>query len=105
MVREKPPMTFEEYENKETFVEKYKRRIRESPFLYAGLLGLSGMLVAGGMRYKRLRAAGMSPSIFLINLRVAAQGMVAGALALGLIAQAIKETTPSQQEGKNAPGS
>ncbi|XP_026278884.1 HIG1 domain family member 1A, mitochondrial [Frankliniella occidentalis] len=93
MVRERPPMTFEEYEIKETFVEKYTRRIKENPFLSLGLLGLSGMLVAGGLRYKKLRADGMSPSIFLINLRVAAQGMVAGALALGLVAQAISENT------------
>lgn len=84
-------MTFEEYENRETFVEKYKRRIRENPFLAAGLLGLTGMLVAGGMKYKKLRADGMTPSIFLINLRVAAQGMVAGALALGLMAQFYSE--------------
>lgn len=29
-------MTFEEYENRETFLEKYERRIRENPFLSVG---------------------------------------------------------------------
>lgn len=49
------------------------------------------MLVLGARRYKKLRADGMSPSVFLINLRVAAQGMVAGALGLGLVSQFVGE--------------
>lgn len=30
------PMIFDEYENRETFVEKYKRRIIQNPFLSVG---------------------------------------------------------------------
>ena len=65
-----------------------------------GLLGLTGMIGAGAYKYRRLRAQGMSVSIFLINLRVAAQGMVAGALALGLITHFLKENMIESQNEK-----
>lgn len=84
-------MTFEEYEAPyETFAERYKRRIIQYPFLSAGLFGLCTSIVVGAMKYKKLRKDGMSPSVFLINLRVTAQGMVAGALALGLVSQFVQ---------------
>lgn len=60
------------------------------------------MLFAGAKKYKKLRADGMSPSIFLINLRVAAQGMVAGALALGLISQFVSETLNHDKDKKKS---
>ena len=36
MKPDRPNISFEEYENTETFVEKYKRRIRQNPFLSVG---------------------------------------------------------------------
>lgn len=95
------PMIFEEYENRETFVEKYKRRIIQNPFLSVGLAGLCTMLVIGARKYRKLRADGMSPSVFLINLRVAAQGMVAGALGLGLLSQFVSEHAHTTEDNSS----
>lgn len=61
---------------------------------------MTGMIGTGTYRYRRLRAQGMSVSIFLINLRVAAQGMVAGALALGLVSHFVKENMLDAEKEK-----
>lgn len=62
--------------------DKLARKARESPFMPIGLAGLA--LVCGIGAYKFKRRGEMSTSVFLMQLRVAAQGTVVGALALGL---------------------
>lgn len=49
------------------------------------LIGLGGLLAACAIgAYKFKRRGDMSTSVFLMQLRVAAQGTVVGALTLGL---------------------
>ncbi|XP_062559505.1 HIG1 domain family member 1A, mitochondrial-like isoform X2 [Armigeres subalbatus] len=62
--------------------DKLARKARESPFMPIGLAGL--LLVCGIGAYKYRNRQGMSTSVFLMQLRVAAQGTVVGALSLGL---------------------
>lgn len=52
------------------------------------VVGLTGLVLACGIgAYKFKRRGTMSTSIFLMQLRVAAQGTVVGALTLGLAYQ------------------
>lgn len=62
--------------------DKLARKARESPFMPLGLAGLA--IVCGIGAYKYKNRGGMSTSVFLMQLRVAAQGTVVGALSLGL---------------------
>lgn len=62
--------------------DKLARKARESPFMPIGLAGLA--IVCGIGAYKYRNRKGMSTSVFLMQLRVAAQGTVVGALSLGL---------------------
>ncbi len=48
----------------------------------SGLIGLAVVCGIGAYKYKH--RGGMSTSVFLMQLRVAAQGTVVGALSLGL---------------------
>ena len=50
-------------------------------FIILGILGTCGMLGWGFYRFKY--RGGMSPSVFLMHLRVKAQGMIVGAITLG----------------------
>ncbi|XP_037956602.1 HIG1 domain family member 1A, mitochondrial-like [Teleopsis dalmanni] len=61
---------------------KLSRKVKESPFM---LIGLAGFVAAGAIgAYKYKNRGTMSTSVFLMQLRVAAQGTVVGALTLGL---------------------
>lgn len=52
-------------------------------FLFTGMAGFFGMVAYGAYNYKN--RGKMTTSIYLMQLRVAAQGTVVGALCLGLI--------------------
>lgn len=62
--------------------DKWVRKARESPSMLIGLAGLAIVCGVGAYKYKHRGA--MSTSVFLMQLRVAAQGTVVGALSLGL---------------------
>lgn len=62
--------------------DKLARKARESPFMLIGLAGLVAVCGIGAYKYKT--RGEMSTSVFLMQLRVAAQGTVVGALSLGL---------------------
>lgn len=51
-------------------------------FIFAGLAGFVAAGIIGAYKYKNRGT--MSTSVFLMQLRVAAQGTVVGALTLGL---------------------
>ncbi|XP_037043432.1 HIG1 domain family member 1A, mitochondrial-like [Bradysia coprophila] len=74
--------TFHEEYNDDTAGSKLARKSKDSPFLVAGLIGL--VTVCGIGAYKFKHRGEMSTSVFLMQLRVAAQGTVVGALSLGL---------------------
>ncbi|XP_026472728.1 HIG1 domain family member 1A, mitochondrial-like [Ctenocephalides felis] len=61
---------------------KLSRKAKESPFMVAGLFGLIGICAVGAYKYRT--KGQMSTSIFLMQLRVAAQGTVVSCLTLGL---------------------
>ncbi|XP_011549453.3 HIG1 domain family member 1A, mitochondrial-like [Plutella xylostella] len=62
--------------------EKLARKSKESPFMIIGLAGLATACGLGAYQYKR--RGGMSTSVFLMQLRVAAQGSVVAALTAGI---------------------
>ncbi|XP_055533653.1 HIG1 domain family member 1A, mitochondrial-like isoform X2 [Wyeomyia smithii] len=62
--------------------DKLARKAKESPFMPIGLAGLAAVCGIGIYKYKT--RGSMSTSVFLMQLRVAAQGTVVGALTLGL---------------------
>ena len=54
-------------------------------FFFYLLIGLAGFVAAAGIgAYKYKHRGNMSTSVFLMQLRVAAQGAVVGCLTLGL---------------------
>lgn len=62
--------------------DKLARKAKDSPFMVIGLVGL--LAVCGVGVYKYRNRGEMSTSVFLMQLRVAAQGTVVGSLSLGL---------------------
>ncbi|KAH8251628.1 hypothetical protein KR038_003059 [Drosophila bunnanda] len=68
---------------------KFSRKAKESPFM---LVGIAGFLAAGLIgAYKYKNRGTMSTSVFLMQLRVAAQGTVVGCLTVGLAYSMAKE--------------
>lgn len=61
---------------------KLARKAKESPFVPIGLAGLATVCGIGFYKYKTRGA--MSTSVYLMQLRVAAQGTVVAALTFGL---------------------
>jgi hypothetical protein len=50
--------------------------------LFSGIAGMLGMVATGAYNYKN--RGSMSTSIYLMHLRVRAQGMVVGAITIGI---------------------
>lgn len=68
--------------SEETGVAKFKRKAKESPFM---VIGLSGCMFACAYGAYLFRKRGTTnPSLFLMQLRVTAQGTVIGCLMLGV---------------------
>ncbi|XP_058459681.1 HIG1 domain family member 1A, mitochondrial-like [Malaya genurostris] len=78
--------------------EKLARKARESPFMPIGLAGLAIVCGVGAYKYKTRGA--MSTSVFLMQLRVAAQGTVVGALTLGLAYTMLNEYYFNKKDDK-----
>uniref|UniRef100_A0A0K8TRA6 Putative conserved plasma membrane protein n=1 Tax=Tabanus bromius TaxID=304241 RepID=A0A0K8TRA6_TABBR len=75
--------------NDETSSGKLARKAKESPFMLIGLAGLIGACGVGAYKFKH--RGQMSPSVFLMQLRVIAQGTVVGCLTVGLAVTMAKE--------------
>ncbi|XP_004922992.1 HIG1 domain family member 1A, mitochondrial [Bombyx mandarina] len=75
--------------NEESQSERLARKSKDSPFMIIGLLGLVGVCGYGAYSYKK--RGKMSTSVFLMQLRVAAQGTVVSALTIGLAYTLAKE--------------
>jgi len=70
------------FETPEESNSKFIAKVKESPFM---IMGIGGFVAAGVIgAYKFRHRGSMSPSVFLMQLRVAAQGTVVGCLTLGL---------------------
>lgn len=66
----------------ETQSQRLARKVEEAPFFPIGIAGLVIACAIGAYKFKH--RGKMSPSVFLMQLRVAAQGTVVGCLALGI---------------------
>ncbi|KAL9888716.1 HIG1 domain family member 1A, mitochondrial [Glossina fuscipes] len=68
---------------------KLAKKAKDSPFM---IVGMAGFVVAGLIgAYKYRHRGTMSTSVFLMQLRVAAQGTVVGCLTIGLAYAMINE--------------
>ncbi|XP_033153335.1 HIG1 domain family member 1C-like [Drosophila mauritiana] len=68
---------------------KLSRKVRESPFMLVGIAGFVAAGLVGAYKYRNRGT--MSTSVFLMQLRVAAQGTVVGCLTAGLAYTMAKE--------------
>ncbi|XP_050351239.1 HIG1 domain family member 1A, mitochondrial-like [Nymphalis io] len=66
----------------ESQAARFARKSKDSPFMIIGILGLIGVCSYGAYQFKH--KGKMSTSVFLMQLRVAAQGTVVAALTLGI---------------------
>ncbi|XP_055679054.1 HIG1 domain family member 1A, mitochondrial-like [Lutzomyia longipalpis] len=66
----------------ESHGSKLARKAKEAPFMPIGIVGFLAAIGIGAYKYKH--RGSMSTSVFLMQLRVAAQGTVVGALTIGL---------------------
>ncbi|XP_068628249.1 HIG1 domain family member 1A, mitochondrial [Battus philenor] len=66
----------------ESQADKLARKSKDSPFMIIGIIGLIGVCGYGAYMFKN--RGKMSTSVYLMQLRVAAQGTVVSALTLGL---------------------
>ncbi|XP_026764011.1 HIG1 domain family member 1A, mitochondrial [Galleria mellonella] len=73
----------------ESQADRLARKSKDSPFMIIGILGLIGVCGYGFYQYKH--KGKMSTSVFLMQLRVAAQGTVVTALTVGLAYNLAKE--------------
>jgi hypothetical protein len=65
----------------QTHTQKLIAKAKSAPFVPIGIAAMLGMVGYGAYSYKN--RGGMSTSIFLMHLRVKAQSMIVGAIAIG----------------------
>ncbi|KAJ8672782.1 hypothetical protein QAD02_004042 [Eretmocerus hayati] len=101
MSEQQPPTElssfFEEEDEslKDTVINQFKTK----PFVMAGIIGMVGAL---GLGYRRYKTQGylVSPSLFIMQLRVAAQSAVVGCLMCGMIYNTLDKHYLSKKEKK-----
>ncbi|GAB1864360.1 Hig1 domain family member 1a [Camponotus japonicus] len=72
----------------QTLSDKLLEKGRKSPFLVASLIGLTGICGYGAYAFKKRK---ISTQMYLIQLRVAAQGTAIGCLTIGMIYHMIRK--------------
>ncbi|CAN8014033.1 unnamed protein product [Ixodes persulcatus] len=77
-----PAAVFEPTISEETTTSKLKRKYKESPFMVFGLTGCLCACAYGAYMYRRRKF--FDTSVYMMQLRVAAQGTVVGFLTLGV---------------------
>ncbi|KZC04242.1 HIG1 domain family member 1C [Dufourea novaeangliae] len=70
-------------------------KAKKSPFLVAGMVGF---VAVGGIGAYKWRTRTIPVSLFLIQLRVAAQGTVVGCLTIGMLHQMYKGYQQMQEK-------
>ncbi|BFF89250.1 HIG1 domain family member 1A mitochondrial [Drosophila madeirensis] len=79
---------------------KLARKAKESPFMLVGIAGFVAAGLIGAYKYKHRGT--MSTSVFLMQLRVAAQGTVVGCLTAGLAYTMAKEYLFEKEPKENS---
>lgn len=74
------------------------RKIKESPFMPIGITGCIGAVIYGIYNYRN--RGGMSTSVYLMHLRVKAQGMVVGSLTIGVAYNIIRRIMSTNDNEK-----
>jgi predicted negative regulator of RcsB-dependent stress response len=69
--------------------KKFWEKVKESPFVPAGILGTLGMIGYGVWDYKNRGT--MSTSVYVMQYRVKAQSVIVGAMAIGVTFSVIKD--------------
>ncbi|XP_077293949.1 HIG1 domain family member 1A, mitochondrial-like [Arctopsyche grandis] len=69
--------------DEESQSQRLMRKTQESPFVPIGMFGMFLAVCYGGYMYKH--RGKMSTSIYLMQLRVAAQGTAVGTLTIGMV--------------------
>lgn len=82
------PTRIYEYSD-ESQSDRLARKSKDSPFMIIGLIGLAAACAIGAYKFKS--KGKMSTSVFLMQLRVAAQGTVVVALTAGLAYQLARD--------------
>lgn len=77
---------------------KLMRKIKESPFMPIGITGCIGAVIYGIYNYRNRGA--MSTSVYLMHLRVKAQGMVVGSLTIGVAYNIIRRIMSTNDNEK-----
>ena len=78
------PVDFDESQS-----QRLARKAKESPFMLAGIAGLAAVCGLGVHKFKS--RGEMSPSVYLMRLRVAASGTIVAACAIGVTLQMSKD--------------
>lgn len=76
-------------------------KTKAAPFVPLGILGMLGMIGYGVVQYKN--RGGMSTSVYLMHYRVRAQGVVVGALTLGVAYSLLKDYVFTKDHQSNDP--
>jgi len=63
-------------------IDRISKKAKDAPFVPIGIAGMVGAVAYGAFTFRK--RGSMSPSVFLMHLRVKAQGMVVGAITLGI---------------------
>ncbi|XP_014482471.1 PREDICTED: HIG1 domain family member 1A, mitochondrial-like [Dinoponera quadriceps] len=72
----------------QTLTDRLIDKGRKSPFLVAGLVSFAGICAYGAYNFKRKQT---STQLYLIQLRVAAQGTAIACLTFGMVYHMIKK--------------
>ncbi|OXU25395.1 hypothetical protein TSAR_016985 [Trichomalopsis sarcophagae] len=93
MSSDQPPATIPEFTSsyeEEGIGSGIVRQFQEKPIAMTGIVGMIGALGYGYNRYKT-KGFLVSPSLFLMQLRVGAQAMVVGCITCGMIYNMVQQ--------------
>ncbi|XP_076298415.1 HIG1 domain family member 1A, mitochondrial-like [Lasioglossum baleicum] len=87
-----------ENEDRSSITDKLYNVVHRQPFLAAGLIGFT---IVTGIGIYKWRTKSLPASMFIVQLRVAAQGTVIGCLTLGMIQQMYNTYTKMNEKNRN----
>ncbi|CAN7942027.1 unnamed protein product [Ixodes hexagonus] len=91
-----PTAVFDPSFGEETTTSKFKRKYKESPFMVFGLTGCICACAYGAYMYRRRKF--FDTSVYMMQLRVAAQGTVVGFLTIGVSYNLVQRFLNRNQE-------
>lgn len=80
----------------ETQRSRLWEKTKEAPFVPLGILGTLAMITYGVVQYKN--RGNMSTSVYLMHYRVRAQGVIVGAMTIGVAYALLKDYVFQKEE-------